>query len=100
LRHGEGALPVDLLCQQQIQTADQRWQLDFSLDLPRSGRIDVTLLVKFPAVALRLCSSRTALCETWRRQQDSLVRAFKDCGLKLEEFVCVDSSAPAMEAVI
>lgn len=92
LRHGPALLPVDLLCQQQIRAGEQRWQLDFSMDLPRAGRVEVTLLVKFPAVALRFTSQHTQLCESWRAQQDKLVRAFKDCGLKLEEFICVDTS--------
>jgi hypothetical protein len=97
LRHGPALLPVDLLCQQQIRGGEQRWQLDFSMDLPRAGRVEVTLLVKFPAVALRLSSQHPLLCESWRAQQDKLVRAFKDCGLKLEEFVCVDTSQSGVE---
>lgn len=92
LRHGPALLPLDLLCQQQVRHGEQRWQLDFSMDLPRAGRVEVTLLVKFPAVALRLASNDSALCERWRLQHDKLVRAFKGCGLKLEEFVCVDGA--------
>ncbi len=98
LQHGEALLPVDLLCQQQLQATEQRWQLDCSIELPHSGRIELTVLVKFPAVALRLCSQHSALCEAWREQQDSLTRAFKACGLKLEEFICMDTSQPLAQA--
>lgn len=97
LRHGTQLLPVDLLCQQQVRAGEQRWQLDFGLELPLAGRIEVTLLVKFPAVALRLASPDGALLERWRARQDTLARALRDCGLKLDEFVCVDGTQRAAE---
>lgn len=94
LQYGDRTLPIDLLCQQQALGRDERWQLDFSLELPRSGRIEVTLLVKFPAVALRLRSADAALCAHWQQHQDDLKKAFTGLGLRLDEFVC-EVSVPA-----
>lgn len=97
LQNGEHTLPIDLFCQQQVQGREERWQLDFSVELPRSGRVEVTLLVKLPAVALRLRSSSALLCAHWRTQQDSLRKTLHGMALRLEEFVCEEIRSSSVE---
>lgn len=97
LYHGSAVLPLELLCQQQRQSFEQRWQLDFSLQLPQAGRVEVTLLVKFPAVALRLCCEDAALCEYWRQLQGQLTQRFESHGMQLQEFLCATTVGDGLQ---
>lgn len=86
LSHAGLTLPVELEFGRQLPPLTEQWQVVFSLELPRSGRIHAHIAVKKPAVAIRLQCQNAVMLDLWLERKKGLKQFLEKTGLRLEEF--------------
>lgn len=86
-------VPVELEFRKNLTSSTEHWEALFSLELPHSGRIHAELLVKKPAVDIRLSSQNAELVELWHGHRAGLKNMLVKLGLELQEFHCMKVEA-------
>ncbi len=89
IEHGEIFVPLQLELNQRISSDTEFWEASFSIELPKSGRMEWTITVKNPSVRVALGSNREDTRQHMSGQMSFLRQLLELQDLKLDQFSCI-----------
>ena len=89
--HEDTFVPLELELRQQVLADVEFWEAAFSIELPKSGKMQWTITVKNPSVKVELCSNKEDTRLRMAGQTRFLGQLMELQDLALASFSCIEA---------